>query len=435
MPVESGNSAAARQVKQKRKSHSLSIRRTNSTEQDRPGMQRDMLEGQDSKLPMALRSNLLDLFGQIEREFENLYIENLELRREIESLNERLAGEGQTVDGGDLSKGALKTKASHSTSQLSQKLKTTYKASTSKIVSSFKATTSRAVCQLVKEYVGHRDGIWDLAVTRVQPLVLGTASADHCCMLWSIETGKCLLKYAGHAGSVNSIKFHPTEQMALTASGDQTAHIWRYMVQLPLPQPPADISVSVKTHTHTHTHTDRQTDTYLHTPFFVMMLLRIDVSHPGDLLMQKVLKSDWSMFERGFVDEPFVSFSTVTSAVFTVGDNVVSGSDDRTVKVWDLKNMRSPIATIRTDSAVNRISVSANQRIIALPHDNRQVRLFDMNGVRLARLPRSNRQGHRRMVCCSAWNEENQACNLFTCGFDRQAIGWNINIPALLQEK
>lgn len=44
-------------------------------------------------------------------------------------------------------------------------------------------------------------------------------------------------------------------------------------------------------------------------------------------------------------------------------------------------------------------------------------------------------QGHRRMVCCTAWNEENQSCNLFTCGFDRQAIGWNINIPALLQEK
>lgn len=39
-----------------------------------------------------------------------------------------------------------------------------------------------------------------------------------------------------------------------------------------------------------------------------------------------------------------------------------------------------------------RISVSVNQKIIALPHDNRQVRLFDMSGVRLARLPRSNRQ-------------------------------------------
>lgn len=33
---------------------------------------------QDSKLPLTVRNNLLDLFSQIEREFENLYIENIE---------------------------------------------------------------------------------------------------------------------------------------------------------------------------------------------------------------------------------------------------------------------------------------------------------------------------------------------------------------------
>lgn len=37
-----------------------------------------LLSAQDSKLPVSLRNNLLDLFGQIEREFENLYIENVE---------------------------------------------------------------------------------------------------------------------------------------------------------------------------------------------------------------------------------------------------------------------------------------------------------------------------------------------------------------------
>uniref|UniRef100_A0A8C5B9K3 WD repeat-containing protein 37 n=1 Tax=Gadus morhua TaxID=8049 RepID=A0A8C5B9K3_GADMO len=496
MPVESGSSSsasAARHPKQKRKAHSLSIRRTNSTEERPPGMHRDMLEGQDSKLPLSLRNNLLDLFGQIEREFENLYIENLELRREIDSLNERLTGDGQILEGGDPNKGALKAKASHSTSQLSQKLKTTYKASTSKIVSSFKATTgSRAICQLLKEYVGHRDGIWDLGITRTQPVVLGTASADHSALLWSIETGKCVLRYAGHAGSVNSIKFHPTEQMALTASGDQTAHIWRYMVQLPAPPPQPDAScdddpdlsdredgdldgegpgevptirvatATLKSHQGVviaadwlvggrqvvTASWDRAANLYeVETSELVHTLTGHDqelthcCTHPSQRLV--VTSSRDTTFRLWDFRDPSIHSvnvfqghtDTVTSAVFTVGDNVVSGSDDRTVKVWDLKNMRSPIATIRTDSAVNRLSVSTNQRIIALPHDNRQVRLFDMNGVRLARLPRSNRMGHRRMVCCSAWNEENQSCNLFTCGFDRQAIGWNINIPALLQEK
>ncbi|TSK16022.1 WD repeat-containing protein 37 [Bagarius yarrelli] len=474
MPVESGNSAVARQAKQKRKSHSLSIRRTNSTEQERPSIHRDMLEAQqDSKLPMALRSTLLDLFGQIEREFENLYLENIELRREIESLNERLASDGQAVDGGDLGKGALKTKASHSTSQLSQKLKTTYKASTSKRSNSFHGKVGGprnfnvvnwelwgGDSWLVKEYVGHRDGIWDLSVTRTQPVVLGTASADHCAMLWSIETGKCLLKYAGHSGSGEAQGFEASIDDDVDfsdkddADGDADGPNECPTVRVP--------TTTLKSHQGVviaadwlvggkqvvTASWDRAANLYdVETSELVHTLTGHDqelthcCTHPTQRLV--VTSSRDTTFRLWDFRDPSIHSvnvfqghtDTVTSAVFTVGDNVVSGSDDRTVKVWDLKNMRSPIATIRTDSAVNRISVSANQRIIALPHDNRQVRLFDMTGVRLARLPRSNRQGHRRMVCCSVWNEENQACNLFTCGFDRQAIGWNINIPALLQDK
>uniref|UniRef100_A0A674DNW2 WD repeat-containing protein 37 n=1 Tax=Salmo trutta TaxID=8032 RepID=A0A674DNW2_SALTR len=479
MPVESGSSASSRQAKQKRKSHSLSIRRTNSTEQERTGLQREMLEGQDSKLPLSLRSNLLDLFGQIEREFENLYIENIELRREIETLNDRLTAEGQTIDGGDLTKGALKAKASHSTSQLSQKLKTTYKASTSKIVSSFKATTSRAVCQLVKEYVGHRDGIWDLSVTRTQPVVLGTASAGRQLQYIPIYSSKT---YYVFLFPVNSIKFHPTEQMALTASGDQTAHIWRYTVQLPTPQPVADISQtpcdddidfsdkdeadgdgdgpnecpSIRVSSTTlRSHQgvviaadwlvggkqvvtaswDRAANLYdVETSELVHSLTGHDqelthcCTHPTQRLV--VTSSRDTTFRLWDFRDPSIHSvnvfqghtDTVTSAVFTVGDNVVSGSDDRTVKVWDLKNMRSPIATIRTDSAVNRISVSVNQRIIALPHDNRQVRLFDMSGVRLARLPRSNRQVTSTKQC-QVFHREAGPCWL-QCVPQLCQVGW-----------
>jgi hypothetical protein len=31
------------------------------------------------------------------------------------------------------------------------------------------------------------------------------------------------------------------------------------------------------------------------------------------------------------------------------------------------------------------------------------------------------------MVCAVSWAEENAPINLFSCGFDRQVLGWHVN--------
>ena len=50
------------------------------------------------------------------------------------------------------------------------------KAQTSRIVSSFK--TNNVQCSFVKEFAGHKDGIWDVTTTaRLAIPVIGTASA------------------------------------------------------------------------------------------------------------------------------------------------------------------------------------------------------------------------------------------------------------------
>lgn len=52
--------------------------------------------------------------------------------------------------------------------------------------------------------------------------------------------------------------------------------------------------------------------------------------------------------------------------------------------------MRSPITTIRADSGVNRFAVASNG-VIAIPHDNRQIMLYDMTGQRVTRIHRTAR--------------------------------------------
>ncbi|XP_023940397.1 WD repeat-containing protein 37 [Bicyclus anynana] len=437
------------------------------------------MEDSETSIPPVFRSRLHELFSQIEKEFDLLYTENLNLQEKIDILSEKLERESYVGDKQNIDYIEFETTGKNSKVKLSQnnsqKVKTSHKlkVQTSKIVSSFKAPTYN--CQLVREFSGHKDGIWDLSTARPGQALIGTASADHTACVWSVEWGKCLLQYTGHSGSVNSIRFHPTRDIALTSSGDNTAHVWQAAVNWDLPRgqsseeeleaggeeslgdgdrpevlrtPLSELSghsgVVVAADWLTggdHVITaswDRTANLYdVETGDCLQILTGHDhelthaSAHHSSRLV--VTASRDTTFRLWDFREPIHSVSvfqghteSVTSAVFTREDKVVSGSDDRSVKVWDVRNMRSALATIRSDSSVNRVGVSGNG-LIAIPHDNRQVRIFDLQGQRLARLPRSSRQGHRRMVTSVAWVEDmSSGINFFSCGFDRRILGWSI---------
>lgn len=362
------------------------------------------------------------------------------------------------------------------------KLKTSHKikAQTSKIVSSFKAHS--VVSSVIREYIGHKDGVWHVAAKMGQPL-LGSASADHTACVWSTQSGKCLLQYQGHQGSVNSIKFHPTQDLVLTASGDGTAHIWQAALNYEkYNKKMSTISDDELTENSDEEEKNQRIDvlrtplcefggTQGHASVVVMadwlvgaeqiitagwdraaILWNVETkeavqsltghdseltfasAHPSQRLVVTASRDStfrlWDFRENIPAVSVFQGHTdSVTSAVLTKDDKVVSGSDDRSVKVWELRNMRSALAHIRLDSAVNRLSV-LNSAVIAIPHDNRDVRLFDLQGQRIARLSRTNRQGHTRMVSCVAWNDDPMSTiNLYSAGFDKRVIAWNVCLP------
>jgi len=547
-----------------------------------------------STLPPSVRSRLADLFGQIVQEFEILYAENETLHQQLGEQSDRLQGLSDAATAGRVHAASfastssspptssgfatsneppavpptppsnakpinpLPLQGSSTTStkttrpiQISQKIKTTYKASQSKILSSFKGGITNPMNtggnSQVRLFKGHRDGVWDLALSRHSPIVLGTASADFTARIWCMENEACLLQYVGHTGSVNSIRFHPSQELALTSSGDGTAHLWRAVVSLPsnlemankcqssgeeeldgseddnlydrdvfndsVPNPgslvssasnhpeqsyvQANHSMSPPNSTNVLSYNNHQTTgptssasqssigphaaemsfpTVRH-PVVVFsghsdVVVAADWIHGGSQLVtaswdrtanlydaeshnlvqsltghdqeltnvtchpdQKLIVTSskdttfrlWDFRSLHSVNIFQGHSQPVTTAVFAGTDKVVSGSDDRTVRVWDLKNMRSPLTTIRTDSSVNRLTVS-KKNWIAIPCDNRHVKLYHVNGERLGRLRRSNRQGHRRMVTSTAWVDSNSptACNLVTSGFDRKVLGWSV---------
>ncbi|KRX17819.1 WD repeat-containing protein 37 [Trichinella nelsoni] len=497
-------------------------------------------DNMESVLPTKARSRLYELFGQIEKEFEALYVENLShelkmslidfnapsmgkalktalaVHTKVEALTDRLAEGGMPLEKAaeifaitnEAVAGGNKASSKKSTIQMGQKLKTAFKVPPGRnLVSSFKVGSDPNRVRFVRTFKGHRDGVWHVDAAKSN--LLCSTSADQTARIWCIETGVCFAQYVGHEGSVNCARFNLTNNgngdniLVVTASGDQSAHIWKAPTTFNQQQQEEQQQQQQQQQQtigacHHHSSEDEkcsdkeeiigdESETLLTIRQPLLKLtghscpviaadwtandnqivtaswdrtanvfdaergeivnilsghdleLNYCCAHPSQKLVVTASRDTtfrlWDFRESIHSVSVFQGHTeSVTSAVFTGADKIVSGSDDRSVKVWDFRNMRTALTTIRMDSPVNRISVSRTSNIIAIPTDNRQVRLYDLNGVRITRLPSTSRRGHHRMVCCCAWADDNSHCNLFSCGFDKLVLGWNV-ITSTMKDK
>jgi WD40 repeat protein len=87
--------------------------------------------------------------------------------------------------------------------------------------------------RLEDTYSLHKDAVWEVTGTPLDPALFCSASSDGTVKLWHSSIAgndSCIFSYQGHKGSVNSARFHPKNVgIFVTASGDLDMHI----VQLP----------------------------------------------------------------------------------------------------------------------------------------------------------------------------------------------------------
>ena len=160
--------------------------------------------------PSASKARLRQLLRQVEKEFEAVLIENLALRKELERY------------------GALPHPTTTTTTTTTNKLRASniFPMIRNRVVL---RTTNQSDDLLFSSNNQHKDVIWDVQVGGADDRYLGSTSADKTSLVWSRRTGRALVQYLGHRGSVNSCRFrHVEHDLVLTASGDYEVHIWQW---------------------------------------------------------------------------------------------------------------------------------------------------------------------------------------------------------------
>ena len=82
----------------------------------------------------------------------------------------------------------------------------------------------------------------------------------------------------------------------------------------------------------------------------------------------------------------------VSATLFYNENQIISSSDDKTIRVFDFRHNR-PIDRINLDSSANKIDISSHNHL-ALPHDDGNIRLFKMNSNNRLKRIRNRHQHH-----------------------------------------
>ncbi|MEI2579155.1 NACHT and WD40 repeat domain-containing protein [Scytonema sp. PRP1] len=228
----------------------------------------------------------------------------------------------------------------------------------------------------------HNDRVW-LVTFNPDGQTLVSASENQTMKLWDIHTGKCLRTLEGYSNWVLSVAFSPDGQVLASSSEDQTVRLW-----------------------------DVQTGKCLRTLQGHTNLVSSVTFAPQNTDVPKVGKCITSYEETEKQEKSQI---------------LASGSDDTTVKLWDVSTSKCLKTLFGHSSWVHSVTFSPDGRILASGSRDQTVKLWDWHtGECLHTL-----EGHIHRVITIAFSAQG---TILASGSDDNTVKlWDVSTGICLQ--
>lgn len=187
--------------------------------------------------------------------------------------------------------------------------------------------------------------------------VLAVVTADNSASLWKLPAGQKLVDLKGHTGAIKGLAFTPDKTKVVTTSADQSLRVWNAAdgKQISTMKTPAVLNAVTVSKDGTQVIAGGANNIVYVWPLVI----------PAPKAGEKAPAFPVALAELKGHAKPV----TAVKVVLPAGTQVVSGSEDGTVRIWDLKgkkqirsiNHAGPVTAIDVSpDAKNLVSVSVN---------------------------------------------------------------------------
>jgi WD40 repeat protein len=218
---------------------------------------------------------------------------------------------------------------------------------------------------------GHEGPVYAVAVSPDGRQAL-SGSRDHTLRLWDLGTGQLLRSLAGHDSAVSAIAISADGRQALSGSYDRTLRLWDLQTGQPLRTLTGHgdgVNAVAVSHDGCHALSGSSDKT--------LRLWDLQRGQQIQLYTRTIGLSNL----RGFQDmEVLLSHSHWINAVAITSDSrwALSGSHDRTLKVWDLRTGELVRSVFGHTGTVYAVAVSPDNRSALSGSEDRTLKLWDL---------------------------------------------------------